>query len=64
MATGTIIIAGSVAFLILIFALKGLKIVQQSEVIIIERLGRYNKTLESGINIIWPIIHIKEIAIF
>tara|TARA_B000000532_G_C18869323_1_gene407722 strand:- start:1334 stop:2311 length:978 start_codon:yes stop_codon:yes gene_type:complete len=56
MATGTIIIAGSVAFLILIFALKGLKIVQQSEVIIIERLGRYNKTLESGINIIWPII--------
>lgn len=56
MEIGTIVIAGSVAFLILIFALKGLKIVQQSEVLIIERLGRYNKTLESGINIIWPII--------
>mgnify|MGYP006432430049 CR=1 FL=1 len=60
MEIGTIVIAGSVAFLILIFALKGLKIVQQSEVLIIERLGRYNKTLESGINIIWPIIDVPR----
>lgn len=60
MEIGTIVIAGSVAFLILIFALKGLKIVQQSEVLVIERLGRYNKTLESGINIIWPIIDVPR----
>ena len=60
MEIGTIVIAGSVAFLILIFALKGLKIVQQSEVLIIERLGKYNKTLESGINIIWPIIDVPR----
>ena len=54
--TGALIIAGLIAFFILLFAAKGFKIVQQSEVMIIERLGRYNRTLESGINIIWPII--------
>ena len=54
--TGALIIAGLIAFFILLFAAKGFKIVQQSEVLIIERLGRYNRTLESGINIIWPII--------
>ncbi|HWB07510.1 MAG TPA: SPFH domain-containing protein [Verrucomicrobiales bacterium] len=41
---------------ILVFALLGLKIVRHSETIVIERLGRYHRTLASGINIIWPII--------
>jgi hypothetical protein len=31
-------------------------IVQQAEVIVIERLVRYSRTLHSSINIIWPII--------
>jgi len=54
--TGTIIILVAIAIFVLIFTISGLKIVQQSETIIIERLGRYNRTLKSGINIIWPII--------
>ncbi len=41
---------------LLVFALLGLKIVRHSETIVIERLGRYHRTLNSGINIIWPII--------
>ena len=41
---------------IVIFALLGLKIVRHSETIVIERLGRYHRTLNSGINIIWPLI--------
>jgi regulator of protease activity HflC (stomatin/prohibitin superfamily) len=41
---------------VVIFALLGLKIVRHSETIVIERLGRYHRTLNSGINIIWPII--------
>ncbi len=45
-----------ITIFITIFAVKGLKIVQQAETVIIERLGRYNRTLESGVNIIWPII--------
>ncbi len=53
---GIIIVAGVVALFVLIFVMSGFKIVQQSEVMIIERLGKYSRTLESGINIIWPII--------
>lgn len=41
---------------VIIFALLGLKIVRHSETIVIERLGRYHRTLSSGINIIWPLI--------
>ena len=37
-------------------AVASLKIVQQAETIIIERLGKYHSTLSSGINIIWPFI--------
>lgn len=47
---------GLLAIFIVIFAVSGFKIVQQSETMIIERLGRYNKTLSSGINVILPII--------
>jgi len=35
---------------------KGIRIVQQSEAMVIERLGSYNRTLEPGINIIIPFI--------
>ncbi len=52
----TLVIVAAVAILIIILALRGFKIVQQAETMVIERLGRYNRTLDSGINIIWPII--------
>jgi regulator of protease activity HflC (stomatin/prohibitin superfamily) len=45
-----------VAVLTIVFALKGFKIIQQAETMIVERLGKYNRTLDSGVNIIWPII--------
>ena len=35
---------------------QGLCIVQQSQTVIIERLGRYYRTLSSGVNIIIPFI--------
>lgn len=43
-------------FLIIVFVSKSVKIVQQAETMVIERLGKYDRTLESGVNIIWPII--------
>lgn len=46
-----IIIAASVLILV-----KGVLIVKQSENMVIERLGKYRKTLESGINFVWPIL--------
>lgn len=54
--TGITVILIIVVLFVLIFAMAGLKIVQQSQTMIIERLGKYNRTLKSGINIIWPII--------
>jgi regulator of protease activity HflC (stomatin/prohibitin superfamily) len=53
---GINIILGLIALFVIIFALAGFKIVKQSETIVIERLGKYNKTLPAGINIIWPVI--------
>ena len=41
---------------IIVYVAKGILIVQQAEVMIIERLGKYEKTLESGLNFIFPIL--------
>ena len=42
--------------LVVIYVSQGIKIVSQSETVIIERLGKYNRTLQAGINIILPIV--------
>ncbi|MGP1446097.1 MAG: SPFH domain-containing protein [Candidatus Limimorpha sp.] len=42
--------------LVVIYVLSGIKIVSQSENVIIERLGKYNRTLTAGINIILPVV--------
>ena len=44
------------ALFVIIFAAAGIRIIQQSQTMIIERLGKYHRTLSSGINIIIPII--------
>lgn len=54
--TGIHYVLIAILVMIFIFALLGVKIVRQSETIVIERLGRYHRTLQSGLNIIWPII--------
>lgn len=43
------------AFLIL-FAALGFRIVQQAETIVVERLGSYHRTLDSGVNFIIPLL--------
>ena len=45
-----------IAVFVLFLIAKGIIIVKQAEVIVIERLGRYSRTLDSGLHIIWPII--------
>ena len=52
----TFIVAIVFAVLILVFIIKGLMIVQQSEAVVIERLGSYNKTLGPGVNLVIPFI--------
>ncbi len=54
--TGPIVFLIIVLILVLIIALKSFKKVQQSEVLIIERLGRYHKTAVAGLNFIMPFV--------
>ena len=46
----------AIAILAILFTSAGIRIVQQSETVIIERLGKYSKTLSAGINVIIPVI--------
>ena len=41
---------------VLIIVVKGVKIVPQAHAYVIERLGKYNKTIEGGFHLIFPII--------
>ncbi|SDL19255.1 Regulator of protease activity HflC, stomatin/prohibitin superfamily [Franzmannia pantelleriensis] len=51
-----LILALIVVFIGILIVVKGLVIVRQSEVMVIERLGSFHRVLESGINIIIPFI--------
>ena len=50
-----IILVIGLALFVLFLIAKGVVVVKQAEVMIIERLGSYNRTLPSGLHIIWPI---------
>ncbi len=56
----TIIILSVLALFVIIFAASGIRIIKQSETMIIERLGKYHRSLNSGINIIIPIIDLSR----
>ena len=53
---GTLVIVGIIALIAILYVLVGFTIVQQSETRVVERLGKYDRTLQSGINFILPII--------
>ena len=41
--------------LAVLYILKGIIIIQQAESVIVERLGKYERELEPGLNFIFPI---------
>ncbi len=53
--TGSVVVLLIILIFVAIFIIKGLRIVPQAETMVIERLGKYHKTLSSGVNIIVPI---------
>lgn len=55
MGIATFLIA-LIAILILFILIKGIRIVKQSTVMIVERLGKYHKTLHTGVNLIIPFL--------
>lgn len=56
MGTLIYILVGLIVLFVLIIIIKGIRIIPQASAMIIERLGRYHKTLKSGLNIIIPIL--------
>lgn len=55
-----LLIALAITVMVVIFVIKGLMIVQQSEAVVIERLGSYHKTLAPGINWIIPFVDLPR----
>ncbi|NTW50239.1 MAG: SPFH/Band 7/PHB domain protein [Chlorobiales bacterium] len=49
-------VIGILVLFIVVFAIRGIKIIQQAETMVIERVGSYHRTLTSGLNVIWPIV--------
>lgn len=54
--TPTSLVLFAFAFFVLIVLLKTVKIVPQKQAKIIERLGKYHRTAEAGLNVIFPFI--------
>ena len=52
--TPGLILVGVIALFALVTIAKGIRIVQQAQTMVIERLGKYHRTLASGINVIVP----------
>ena len=53
---GLLVFAVLLVMLLITFTIKGVVIVNQAEAMVIERLGKFNRVLEPGINIIWPLV--------
>jgi regulator of protease activity HflC (stomatin/prohibitin superfamily) len=51
-----LIVLGVIALFVIVLMMKGVVIIKQAEVMVIERLGKYKGTLSSGINIIIPVL--------
>lgn len=54
--TPTTILSLVLLLFVVAIVVKGVRIVQQSQAMVIERLGRYQKTLNAGINVIIPVV--------
>lgn len=54
--SGVLILASSLIILAVVIVYLGIKIVSQSDIWVIERLGKFHKTLDGGFHVILPII--------
>jgi regulator of protease activity HflC (stomatin/prohibitin superfamily) len=54
--TGIVIAIVVIALIVVLAIIAGIKIVPQAQTYVIERLGAYNKTWETGIHFLWPLV--------
>ncbi len=57
------VISIAIVIAVLIIIIKGIKIVPQSRAYVIERLGKYNRTIEGGFHVIIPIVDAVAMAV-
>ncbi|MCB5230698.1 MAG: SPFH domain-containing protein [Candidatus Cloacimonas sp.] len=62
--SGVYILLVAIIVLLFIAISKGIIVVKQAEVVIVERLGRYHRTLSSGLHIIWPVFDRKRTIVW
>jgi regulator of protease activity HflC (stomatin/prohibitin superfamily) len=53
---GALIVPAAIVLFAISIVARGIRIVQQAQTMIIERLGKYHRTLSSGVNLIIPLI--------
>ncbi|HYH79543.1 MAG TPA: stomatin-like protein [Longimicrobium sp.] len=53
---GVLVLVMALVVLAVVLVAMGFTVVQQAETMVIERLGRYHRTLDSGINVIIPLV--------
>ncbi|MDX1454752.1 MAG: SPFH domain-containing protein [Gammaproteobacteria bacterium] len=58
--SGPEMLAIGAAALLVILVLRSIKIVQQAETMVIERLGEYHRTLQPGIKLIFPVVDVPR----
>ena len=57
------VVSIAIIIAVLIIIIKGIKIVPQSRAYVIERLGKYNRTIEGGFHVIIPIVDSVAMAV-
>ena len=55
MGDGTVVVIVVVAIILLLVALSGIKVVPQAKAYVVERLGAYRETKQTGLHFIIPI---------
>jgi regulator of protease activity HflC (stomatin/prohibitin superfamily) len=51
-----LIVLGILAFVVFLVAARSIRIIPQSRVAIVQRLGRYHRTAESGLTFVVPVV--------
>ncbi|ADP80345.1 SPFH domain-containing protein [Pseudofrankia inefficax] len=54
--TGGLIVVAVLAFVALVFVMRSVKVVPQARAVVVERLGRYHRTLVPGLAIVLPFV--------
>jgi len=58
-----IIVLVLLAIFLIWYVWKGVLIVKEREVVVVERWGQYNKTLSAGVHFVWPFVQAAKVCI-